>query len=160
MKKKLVFFLKSILAGFGFSIGVGASMLMAVTVSGAFNRFEAGETISVASINANFDALKNAIESIPDTSLSPGTAATPGGVNSGYIRVGDAIIQWGPVLCTTGGSVSPLPTAFTSHYRITASSMNDIGGGGGFRIVNTSLSTVTCTSNTSDAAANFIAVGY
>lgn len=54
---------RGIYLGVGMGVGLLGTALLAVTVSGAFFTFKSGDVISATDINANFSALKTAIES-------------------------------------------------------------------------------------------------
>ena len=53
---------KSFAISFGISLGLGAAMVFGVTVTGTMNSFAAGDMVSAAMVNENFQSLKTAIE--------------------------------------------------------------------------------------------------
>lgn len=57
-------FSKGVLMG----LGIFASVLVAITVSGTVNSFESGDLVSAERINQNFASLKSTIESLPECS--------------------------------------------------------------------------------------------
>ncbi|MCB1138764.1 MAG: tail fiber domain-containing protein [Leptospiraceae bacterium] len=59
-------FLKGMLAGVGFVVGLGATALLAVPLVGALKQFNAGDTLTAADLNDNFTTLQTTIESIPE----------------------------------------------------------------------------------------------
>lgn len=82
---KVGIFTRGILQGVGIMVGMGATTLLAVTVTGTINSFASGDTVSASLINENFTSLKTGIEAMKfgtrDTSVSLGTnyqAATDG----------------------------------------------------------------------------------
>ncbi len=62
IKNRLV---KNYLAGIAVGVGILSAGLLAVTVSGTFTTFTSSTTIKASEVNANFAALKTAIEGIP-----------------------------------------------------------------------------------------------
>lgn len=72
MKSK---FLEFFLKGIAFALGIGATALVGVTITGTINSFSSGETISASTINENFSTLKTAIEGI-DPQYSTSEVAT------------------------------------------------------------------------------------
>ncbi len=60
------FFIKGFGLGAGLAAGAFATVLLAVTVSGTFNSWTDGQTLTSADLNANFSSLKSAIEAIPE----------------------------------------------------------------------------------------------
>lgn len=81
--KLLIQGLKFFIFGFLFGLGIYTFDLVAISVSGTFNSFFAGQTLKASEINTNFSTLKTAIESIPDW--------TKNGVNAVFLNGGVAV---------------------------------------------------------------------
>ncbi len=145
-------FVRGLAAGFGFSLALSVSALVAITVSGTVNSFAAGEVISAAELNENFTSLKNAVEGIP---AIEGSTSGP----ARYLQIGDTLIQWGGASCSTGGgTVTTLPRAFGStDFYVAHSSSNQHSDT--FTVVSASATTINCTSPTGTPWIHFIAIG-
>ena len=69
MKSKVKeLFRTSFTKGVAFALGIFATGLLAVTVTGTINTFKVDDVLSSVTMNENFASLKAAIESVPDCS--------------------------------------------------------------------------------------------
>jgi hypothetical protein len=147
-------FVSGVIAGIGFGLGLLGTALLAVTVSGNVSEFKSGDTISASAINENFDSLKAAIEGI----TIPTVARTDTGSAEGYVQVGTTLIQWGSVVCNTGGVVEAFPTPFTSaQFRLTLSPENQNTTPW---MTGVSASQFTCFVGAGTPNVHYIAIGY
>lgn len=152
--KRLV---SGLIAGIGFGLGLLGTALLAVTVSGNVTEFKSGDTISAAAINENFDSLKAAIEGITIPTV-PTVARTDTGSAEGYVQVGTTLIQWGSVVCNTGGVVEVFPTSFTSgQFRLTLSPENQNTTPW---MTSVTTSQFTCFVGSGTPNVHYIAIGY
>jgi len=122
MEKFKNYFKKGFGIGSGIAAGLLATSIMAVTVTGVINSFNAGDSLDAAKINENFTSLRTAIESIPNWIKSGNDAVFNGGnvgigttptealdVN-GNVKISGTIVQDGWT------EVTSLPVNFQTYY--------------------------------------------
>ena len=76
MRKKLFYhkLFQKYLMGVAISLGLASGALLGVVITGTYNTFSDGETLSAGKLNQNFDSIKVAIESIPNWTKSANDA--------------------------------------------------------------------------------------
>lgn len=99
-------FFRGLVRGSGFGVGMagillflGASVLLAVTVSGTINSFSSGDLISASTINTNFTSLKTAIEDIPLGTYCGRSSDTAGDMVDAANYTGVPGFQGGKAIC-------------------------------------------------------------
>ncbi len=118
MRKKLFYhkLFQKYLMGVAISLGLASGALLGVVITGTYNAFSDGETLSAGKLNQNFDSIKIAIESIPHWTKSANDAIlADGGVtvlndivsSNGRVRDKSGLVTPVGTISAYGGSSAP-----------------------------------------------------